>query len=79
MPAEIGPSETVVLPVEAVASLGYLAKLPNMEQRLDRATRARLDAQARVMKALAHPTRLFIVEELSRGERCVCELTEEKP
>ncbi len=28
------------------------------------------------MKALAHPTRLFLVEELSRGERCVCELTE---
>jgi ArsR family transcriptional regulator len=25
---------------------------------------------------MAHPTRLFIVEELSRGERCVCELTE---
>jgi len=32
-------------------------------------------AQARVMKSLAHPTRLFIVDELSRGERCVCELT----
>jgi ArsR family transcriptional regulator len=32
--------------------------------------------QARVLKALAHPTRLFIVNELSRGERCVCELTE---
>jgi len=28
------------------------------------------------MKALAHPTRLFIVDELSRGERCVCDLTE---
>jgi ArsR family transcriptional regulator len=28
------------------------------------------------MKALAHPSRLFIVDELSRGERCVCELTE---
>ena len=29
------------------------------------------------MKALGHPTRLFIIEELSRaGERCVCELTE---
>ena len=27
------------------------------------------------MKALAHPTRMFIVDELSRGERCVCELT----
>jgi ArsR family transcriptional regulator len=28
------------------------------------------------MKALAHPTRLFIVDELGRGRRCVCELTE---
>jgi len=28
------------------------------------------------MKALAHPSRLFIVDELSHGERCVCELTE---
>jgi ArsR family transcriptional regulator len=25
---------------------------------------------------MAHPTRLFIVEELSSGERCVCDLTE---
>lgn len=25
---------------------------------------------------MAHPTRLFIVEELSAGPRCVCELTE---
>ena len=32
--------------------------------------------QAKVMKALAHPTRMFIVDELSRGERCVCELTD---
>ncbi len=49
-----------------------------MGRRLDSAKRARLDAQARVMKALAHPARLFIVEELSRGARCVCELTEKK-
>ena len=33
-------------------------------------------AQARIIKALAHPTRLFIVDELARGERCVCELTD---
>lgn len=33
-------------------------------------------AQARVLKALAHPSRLLIVDELSRGERCVCELAE---
>ena len=44
---------------------------------MDRSTKMRLDAQARVMKALAHPTRLFLVELLASGERCVCELTEE--
>jgi len=40
-------------------------------------TQARYEARAKIVKALAHPTRLFIVDELSRsGERCVCELTE---
>lgn len=33
-------------------------------------------AKARIIKALAHPSRLFIVEELSHGERCVAELTQ---
>jgi ArsR family transcriptional regulator len=37
---------------------------------------ARYKAQARVLKALAHPSRLLMVEELSRSERCVCELAE---
>jgi DNA-binding transcriptional ArsR family regulator len=37
---------------------------------------ARYEDQARIIKALAHPTRLFIVDELARGERCVCELTD---
>lgn len=37
---------------------------------------ARYRARARIIKAMAHPTRLFIVDELSRGERCVYELTE---
>ncbi|MBI2072145.1 MAG: winged helix-turn-helix transcriptional regulator [Gemmatimonadetes bacterium] len=27
------------------------------------------------MKALAHPTRLFLVDQLAKGEACVCELT----
>lgn len=31
-------------------------------------------ARARIMKALASPVRLMIVQELSRGERCICEL-----
>lgn len=40
------------------------------------AAQAQFQTQARIIKALAHPTRLFIVDELARGERCVCELTE---
>jgi DNA-binding transcriptional ArsR family regulator len=40
------------------------------------AIRERYEARAGVMKALAHPSRLYIVDELSRGERCVHELTE---
>lgn len=43
---------------------------------MTRKTVARYEARARIVKAMAHPSRLFIVEELSRGERCVCELTE---
>jgi DNA-binding transcriptional ArsR family regulator len=31
------------------------------------------EAKANVLKALAHPTRLWIVESLADGERCVCE------
>ena len=36
---------------------------------------ARFELRARILKAMAHPTRLFIIDELSRNERCVCELT----
>ena len=34
------------------------------------------EERARIMKALAHPSRLMMVDELSEGERCVCELTD---
>ncbi len=34
------------------------------------------EARANVLKAMAHPSRLFIIEELEKGERCVCDLTE---
>ncbi len=43
---------------------------------MDDHNRKLFEARARVMKALAHPTRLFLLEELRRGECCVCELTE---
>lgn len=43
---------------------------------MDAKTQARFEARAEIVKAMAHPTRLYIVDELSSGERCVCELTE---
>jgi ArsR family transcriptional regulator len=36
----------------------------------------RYEARARVAKALAHPTRLLLLDALGERERCVCELTE---
>lgn len=38
--------------------------------------RQHYERRAAVLKALAHPSRLMIVDELSRGERTVQELTE---
>jgi len=38
--------------------------------------RERCERRARVIKALAHPSRVFLAEVLSQGERCVCDLTE---
>jgi ArsR family transcriptional regulator len=38
---------------------------------------AQYEARAKVIKALSHPARLMIVDELSEHEeRCVCELTD---
>jgi len=45
-------------------------------RKLEGQVKTQMVTRAKVIKALAHPTRLFIVDELSRGERCVCELTD---
>jgi small redox-active disulfide protein 2 len=42
---------------------------------MDAKTQAQFEERARILKALAHPSRLFMVDQLSHGERCVCELT----
>ena len=42
---------------------------------MDKKMYAYYDARAKVIKAMAHPIRLFIVDELSQNEKCVCELT----
>ncbi|MFP4056368.1 MAG: ArsR/SmtB family transcription factor [Candidatus Brocadiia bacterium] len=43
---------------------------------MDASLRARFEARARIIKAMAHPTRLFLVDVLAQGRRCVCELAE---
>jgi len=58
----------------------YLVILPTdntnkgIRMNMDRKTRQKYEARALVIKAMAHPTRLFIIDELAKGERCVCEL-----
>lgn len=41
---------------------------------MKKAEQEKLERRANVLKALAHPSRLLMVEELAKGERCVCEL-----
>lgn len=41
---------------------------------MDKQTVGGYQARAKAIKALAHPSRLFIVEQISKGERCVCDL-----
>ncbi|MCL1048637.1 metalloregulator ArsR/SmtB family transcription factor [Shewanella abyssi] len=36
----------------------------------------RLNARAAVLKAMAHPTRLWLLEQLQQQEHCVCGLTD---
>ncbi len=43
---------------------------------MNRDTRHHYEARARVAKALAHPSRLLILDAITEGEKCVCELTE---
>jgi len=40
---------------------------------MEESQKALYEAKAKVLKALAHPTRLWMVEQLARRERCVCE------
>lgn len=43
---------------------------------MDAETHAHYEARAKIVKAMAHSSRLFIVDELSQsGEKCVCDLT----
>ncbi len=43
---------------------------------MDYRRRVRCETRAAILKALAHPIRLFMIEELAEKSYCVCELTE---
>lgn len=43
---------------------------------MTKSEKAVLKAKTKVLKALAHPARLWMVGRLETGERCVCELVE---
>ena len=43
---------------------------------MDQKKKALTEAKANVLKALGHPTRLWMAEQLADGEKCVCELGE---
>jgi len=61
----------------SLTGIGLLVKLPNIKgDDMETETRSKYEARAKILKAMAHPSRLFILDELSKGERCVCELTE---
>ncbi len=39
-----------------------------------RKTTGNYKARAKIIKAMAHPSRLAMIDALARGEKCVCEL-----
>ena len=43
---------------------------------MDAQTKQRIAAQAKIFKALGHPSRLLMVDALRKGELCVCDLQE---
>ena len=43
---------------------------------MDKPDKFRYEAKAKILKALAHPTRLWMAEQLANGERCVCEFAD---
>jgi len=56
----------------------YLVNVPSMEDgKLEEGLLETYEIRVKVLKAMAHPTRLFILDTLGdRGPMCVCEINE---
>ncbi len=52
----------------------YFAKQPNRKGRRMTHNRQYIAEQAKIFKALGHPSRLLMVDALRDGEKCVCDL-----
>lgn len=60
-----------------LTTLGYLAILPNnQETNMNPKAKQQFTARANILKALAHPTRLFIVDALQKKVHSVRKLTD---
>ena len=71
------PKGRFPIPAGSISARRIEAGSPNQQVAMTPEARARYETRARIIKALAHPARLLIVDQLAKGrEKCVCELTE---
>ena len=66
-----------VYPSHFDVSVGELIKESydrQSESHLVQYLKNKYDARVKIIKAMAHSTRLFMIDELSKKEKCVCEL-----
>ena len=47
-----------------------------MKMKLEKQTLKAYEAKVTILKAMAHPTRLFILDKLKENTLCVCEINE---
>jgi len=71
--------ENIVQPklfIDEASMCAYLVIRANEGANMKAEDKKFYEAKAAVLKALAHPTRLWMVEQLESGEKCVCEFVE---
>ena len=62
--------------IDNIWLFGYITKRNKGEVNMKSMVKPQYEARAKIIKAMAHSSRLFIIEELSKHECCVNELTE---
>jgi DNA-binding transcriptional ArsR family regulator len=57
--------------IDSLGSFGYFAKSSSLEGQV---MQRKHEFRSKIFKALGHPSRILLVDDLLKGERCVCEL-----